>query len=49
MSGRGVKKGGTWQTLSVPPGDMADRVIPDVRNYVFLPKVRNPENFVLIS
>ena len=30
-------------------GDVEDRVIPDVMNYVFLPKGRYPENFVLIS
>ena len=28
---------------------MDDRVIPDVMNDVLLPRVRYPENFVLIS
>ena len=28
---------------------MEDMVAPDVMNYVFLPQVRYPENFVLIS
>ena len=28
---------------------MEDMVVPDVMNYVFLPQVRYPENFVLIS
>ena len=30
-------------------GDLVDMVIPDVRNDVFLPQGRYPENFVLIS
>ena len=46
MSGRGVKKGGTWRTLKV--SDIEDMVIPDVMNDVFLPKRTYPENFVLI-
>ena len=33
--------------LTVP--DMEDMVIPDIMNYVFLPKERYLENFVLIS
>ena len=31
------------------PGDMADRVIPNVRNDVLLPSGTYPENLVLIS
>ena len=30
-------------------GDIDDRVIPDVFNYVYLPKGRYPEYFILIS
>ena len=37
VSGRGVKKGGTWRTLRVPDQDMDDRIIPDVINDVLLP------------
>ena len=45
VSRRGVL-GGCWGFLT---RDMADRVIPDVMKDVLLPKVRYPENFMLIS
>ena len=30
ISGRGIKKGGTWRTLGLLIGDLEDRVILDV-------------------
>ena len=49
MSGRGGSRrgvlGGRWGFLT---GDMEDRVIPDVMNYVFLPQGTYPENLVPI-
>ena len=50
VSGRGGQEGGYLEDIGgFLTGDMQDRVIPDVTNYVFLPQGRYPENFVLIS
>ena len=50
MSGRGGQEGGYLEDIGgLLTGDMEDRVIPEITNYVILPQGIYPENFILIS